>query len=239
MKLKALALAISTAAAFGTAANAATFDSAAGVGGVAPAGVEGGPAILYAQTDNASGNGAPDQNFEAAFDAYDSEGADDFVVPAGVFWSIEEVRTVGTQSTGGTAASVNVNFYADNGGFPDATPVTGCSYSGVSPMQTSGSYVITLPAACSLLPGTYWVAIQTNQDFGGGNGQHFWSNRTVASNSGAVWRNPNDGFGRGCTDWDRMTTCNVGGGVNPDFLFDVRGTEVAARCVELPFVAKH
>lgn len=223
MKLNSLAIAISTAALFGASAHAATFSNAAGVGGVAPPGAEGGPAMLYDQTSDASGNGAPDQNFEASFDAYDSEGADDFVVPAMTNWSVEEVRTVGT--TGGSATSVNVNFYADNATFPAAAPVAGCSYSGIVPAETAGSFVITLPTACILPSGTYWVAIQTNQDFAT-DGQHFWSNRTVQSNSGAVWRNPGDGFGSGCTTFDRMTTCGVGGATNPDFLFQILGSVV-------------
>lgn len=227
MKLNAIALAMSTAALFGADAHAQTLNSAAGTSGVLPSAVEGVAVLLYDQTDSAGGNGAPDQNFEAAFDQYDSEGADDFVVPGGTAWSVSEIRTVGTQSTGGSAVSVNVNFYADNAGFPDATAVAGCSYPALIPAETAGSYVLTLPTACVLPPGTYWVAIQSNQDFGGGNGQHFWSNRSVASNSGAVWRNPGNGFGTGCVNWDRMTTCGVGGGTNPDFLFQVFGTEVS------------
>ena len=42
----------------------------------------GGEVVLYDQTDSAGADGFPVQNFEASFDAYDSEGADDFVVPA-------------------------------------------------------------------------------------------------------------------------------------------------------------
>jgi hypothetical protein len=39
-----------------------------------------------------------------------------------------------------------------------------------------------------------------------------------------VWRNPNDGFESGCTTFTAMTTCGVGGGVSPDFLFQIVGT---------------
>lgn len=193
----------------------------AGVGGVAPT-PEGGITDLYDQTDNGSGNGAPDQDFEAAFDGYDSEGADDFEVTWPDGWVVQQVRTVGTQSTGGSATSVNVNFYPDSAGFPGGTAQ--CSYSGVVPTaQVAGSFTIDLPSDCFLPAGFWWVAVQTTQTFGGGNGQHFWSNRTVQSNQGGVWRNPLDGFGSGCTDWDRMTTCGVGGGTNPDFLFVIAG----------------
>ena len=39
--------------------------------------------ILYDQTDNDSGLATSSQNFEAAFDAFDNQAADDFVVPGG------------------------------------------------------------------------------------------------------------------------------------------------------------
>lgn len=178
-------------------------------------------ALLYDQTDNPGGNGAPDQNFEAAFDAYDCEGADDFVVPAGG-WLIETIDTVGTKSIpGSTGSTVNVTFYTDNAGLP-GTAIAACTYAALVPIDTLGSFNITLPVPCSLAAGTYWMAIQTNQDFSP-YGQHFWSNRTVASGSNAVWRNPGGGFGTSCTTFTAMTTCGVGGGVNPDFLFRLNG----------------
>ena len=175
--------------------------------------------VLYDQTSNSAGNGAPDQDFETSFDAYDSEGADDFVVPAGTMWSVDGVNIVGT--TGGNSASVDVAFYADNATFPAAAPT--CSYPGLTTFTGSGSLSITLPTTCDLGEGNWWVAIQVNQDYGT-SGQHFWSNRSVQSNNGAVWRNPGDGFATGCIAWDRMITCGVGGGASPDFLFQILGT---------------
>lgn len=182
----------------------------------------GGSPILYSQLDLASGNGSPDQDFETANDSYDSEGADDFAVPGGIQWQVDEVGTVGTTGTPGDA-TVDITFYTDAGGTP-GTPV--CTYAGLTPIDNNGSFTIGLPSSCLLPPGTYWLAQQTNQDFAT-NGQHFWSNRTAAANNPAVWRNPGNGFGTGCTDWSEMAaTCGVGGGVNPDFLFEIRGIEV-------------
>jgi len=189
----------------------------------------GGSPILYSQLDLASGNGAPDQDFEAGFDTYDSEGADDFVVPGGIQWQIDEVATVGTTGTAG-GATVNISFHGNAGGTPGAAV---CTYTGLTPIDNAGSFTIALPTACVLPPGTYWMVQQTIQEFATG-GQHFWSNRTAAANNPAVWRNPGDGFGSGCTDWapmagagdgDPATGCGVGGGVNPDFLFEIRGIE--------------
>jgi hypothetical protein len=81
-----------------------------------------------------------------------------------------------------------------------------------------------LPAACELGAGTYWLAVSVDVDFGVG-GQIFWSTRTVQSNALAAWRNPGDGFASGCTDWGTIPSCGVGGGVDPDVLFQILGTE--------------
>ncbi len=195
---------------------------AAGASGTADfAEPDGGAMVLYDQIDNASGNGAPDQDFEAAYDVYDSEAADDFDVDWPDGWDVSAVNTVGT--TGGAAATVDVTFYADNGG----TPLGGaevCAYTDLTDFtDTAGSLSINLDPVCSLPTGLHWVAIQTQQDFATA-GQHFWSNRTVDNNAPGHWRNPGDGFGNGCTDWSVAgATCGVGGGFN-DFQFQIVGT---------------
>ncbi len=206
---------------------------AAGVAGTVPGG-SGTRAVLYDQTDNAGGNGAPDQDFEAGFDTYDSRGADDFEVPSNYFWDISQVQTVGTTGTPGSA-TVSVWFFADASGSP-GTQV--CSYTGLTPVDNAGSLTIDLPTPCRT-EGRTWVAIQVQQDWGAV-GQHFWSNRTVQSFSPSQWENPGNGFGTGCTTWGAQagtldgnpaTGCGVGGGVNPDFLYTLIGTQEAQRQV--------
>lgn len=188
--------------------------------------VPNGSTILYDQADNASGNGAPAQNFESAYDAYDSEGADDFVVPAGG-WTITSLNMVTTQTAGfvGTEPAA-VTFYSDAGGAPSTTAV--CSFPAATATVTATTTTVDLTGGCSLGAGTYWVAATVAQDFAGGvGGQIFWSNRTVQSNSTGVWRNPNDGFGTGCTDWAATALCDSGtgpvGGGFPDFQFQLVG----------------
>lgn len=193
-------------------------------------------AVLYDQTDTPFGNGAPDQDFEAAFDVYDSFVADDFVVPSGRTWSIDGVVTVGT--TSGSANTVNVWFYPDNGGSPAASAA--CTYTGLTSFtETAGSFVVTLPTPCDLSPGTYWMAFQTQQDFGT-SGQHFFSNRAIVSGNEAVWQNPGDGFGTGCTSWSPAgSTCGVGGGgpgVSYDFLFALTGQSIVPQIPSLNWV---
>ena len=208
---------------------AAMSKSANASGAVPPADAfVGAPILLYDQTDNATANGAPDQDFEAAFNAYDSEAADDFVVTAATGWDVERVTTVGTFTPGGgPTASVDVIFYANSagGGDPDlpGAPVAGCSYAAIIPTsQVGGSYVIDLPTVCALPAGTFWLSVQANQNFTP-NGQHFWSDRTVQSGSEAAWRNPGNGFGSGCVTFTPKTVCGVGDPISPDFLFQILG----------------
>ena len=69
--------------------------------------------------------------------------------------------------------------------------------------------------------GTYWVSVQAVQDFNP-NGQWFWHNRTVQTNAGAVWQNPGDGYGTGCTTWNRKNAC-MPDQVWPDQVFQILG----------------
>ena len=195
---------------------------------VAPAG----SVVLYDQISlTPRGNGEPDQNFEAAYDIYDSEAADDFVVPSGLNWEIDSVNIIGSQSAAGTAASVDITFYKDNGGTPGAA-VSGCSYAGIATVDTGGSLSTTLPTTCVLSPGTYWMGHITNQDFAT-SGQHFFSNTDTVSGSEAHWLNPGDGFGTGCTTFSPAgTVCGVGGGAPAyDLLFSLGGQ---AQAVKIP-----
>jgi len=176
--------------------------------------------VLYDQTDAASGNSAPDQDFETAYDTYDSEGADDFEVTFPESWNIDQVNTSGSGT--GPVTDVTVRFYADNAGFPAAVPQPGCDFPDLTTFTGVAALSISLPTPCSLAPGRYWVAIQVEQDFLVA-GQHYWANRTAQSFNESVWRNPGDGFGSGCTAWGRQRSCGVGGGVSPDFLFQILG----------------
>lgn len=180
-----------------------------------------GTTVLYDQTNNPSANGAPVQNFSSSYDAYDSEAADDFVVPAGG-WTISSfnmVTTVGSPLT--TTASVNI--YPDVAGLPGGAPA--CSYAAAPANVTTAGTTITLPTTCSLGAGNFWFAVSVDVDFGVA-GQIFWSTRNTQSNSIGVWRNPGDGFASGCTNWAPLASCGgatpVGGGF-PDYLFQVVG----------------
>lgn len=183
--------------------------------------------VLYDQTGQTPrGNGVPDQNFETSYDAYDSFAADDFVI-SGDTWIVTQVDTIGTTGTG-DANSATVSFHADDMGAPNPTPLPGCEYTSIPiTAQNAGALTIVLPSGCEMGPGTYWMAIQVNQDFSA-SGQHFFSNTDTVTGSEAHWMNPGDGFGTGCTTWSPAgSVCGVGGstGNEPqDYLFSLSGS---------------
>jgi hypothetical protein len=188
-------------------------------------------AILYNQLDNPGASIISSQNFEAAYDAYDSFGADDFVVPPNTSWTIKGVGINGGYYTCGMpglppcgpAASFNVFFHVDNGGLPKDPPAAtraNMTYvedpPGTFKIKIAPS--ITIPASPS--PRHVWVSVQGNLDFGVG-GQFGWGDRAVQSNDPAAWQNPGGGFGV-CPDWGVMTGCI--GSLDPDFQFALVGT---------------
>jgi hypothetical protein len=227
----ALALALAVVAAFGTGAGART--------GARPSTVHHGKVStsvhpsstlvkLWNQNKAAqdAGVGILSQNFETAFDAYDSQGADDFKVPAGTTWKVKEVDTTSVYFNGpGPADSVNVTFYKNASGLPGAVKK---AYSGIAYVDTSGglgSYAITLPTVAKFTSGTYWVSVVPNMPFDP-NGEWGWETRTTAKVNNAAWQNPGDGLGTGCTTWSDMQTCIGPSGEGPDFMFALLGTAV-------------
>ena len=194
--------------------------SATPTGTCTPAGT---PGVLYDQTDNASMAGTSSQDFEAAFDAFDDQTADDFVVPAGQTYVVNQVNVGGQYFNGtGPAPLVNIFFYPNSGTLPGATAL--CTYSGIpiTSGAATGAFNVILPSSCVLAAGTYWVSVQARMDFNVG-GQWAWTDRTVESNSGAAWRNPGGGFGcKAGADWVLKTTCVMT--TDPDQVFQIVGS---------------
>src|SRR5438094_4340519 len=193
-------------------------EATSGPSGVQPTGILPGPkapqVVLYDQYDNDLGNGIVSAN-RTDNSSLSAEAADNFVVPGGQTWTVTEVDI---RSPAGFPAptSFAVNFYLDNGsGFPGTQVYTS---SGLA-VTGNPDYIITLTVPAVLISGTYWVsAVGT---ISGSN--WFWEGRSVTSNTfSTAWRNPGNGYGTGCTDWGRLTTCI---GINwPDQMFRIVGT---------------
>lgn len=174
--------------------------------------------VIYSQNDNDTGVGVVSQNFEPDFDVYDSQLADDFVVPdRGQPWQVTGITVTGVYFNGsGPAASENVTFYRDANGVPGVVKNTQT----VVGADTNGSFTIPLDKF-ALPAGHYWVSVQANMDFSSG-GEWGWETRSVQSGNAAVFQNPADGFGTGCTSWASVAAC-VDAGSGPDLMFSLSG----------------
>jgi hypothetical protein len=179
--------------------------------------------VLYDQYDNAAFNAMNSQDFEPAQDASDDFSADDFVIPPGQVWTIDEVDVLGgLYGSAGPVAAFHVFIYQDAAGLPGTQVYSATD----QPYSTGGSgdntdYLITLATPAVLPEGTYWVSVQAHMDLSTG-GQWFWHVRTVQSNSPAAWQNPGGGFGV-CQTWAPQTTC-FDSITSPDLVFRLSGT---------------
>jgi hypothetical protein len=181
-----------------------------------------GATFVYDQTDNSSGVAVISQNFEALYDAYDDQAADDFLVPASDgSWTIQNIQIPGQYWAGtGPLASVNVWFYQDSGSLPGSQVFGQLGL--VPTSDASGSLVLDLPSPPTLPPGTYWLSVQANMDFDTG-GEWGPTTRLVQSYSPWAWRNPGNGLSTGCTAWTTNGSCGFTSG--PDLLFRLSGTK--------------
>jgi len=179
--------------------------------------------VLYEQLGNFGPNSLTSQNFETAYDIYDSQGADDFVIPSGDgTWTVESVEVLGVYFDGtGPANSVNVWFYSDNSGLPDTVVAYRLSIVPTDGLA-SGSFVITFASPITLLENTYWISVQCNMDSAVG-GQWGWTEQQQ-SGAESAWQNPDGGWGTSCTTWGhRITDCTIGTAPYYDLSFRLNG----------------
>ncbi|MGB5288323.1 MAG: LamG-like jellyroll fold domain-containing protein [Ignavibacteriaceae bacterium] len=179
--------------------------------------------VLYEQMAGAGPNSLTSQNFETANDAFDNQGADDFVVPAGQTWTIESVDVLGAYFNGtGPAVSFNVFFYNNAAGLPGTVAAQALNATYTDPGGL-GSVTITISPAIVLTEGTYWVSVQCNMDFPVG-GQWGWTEQNQTGFESA-WQNPGGGFALPCLTYGyRVTTCTLGAAPYFDFSFRLNGT---------------
>jgi hypothetical protein len=189
--------------------------------------------ILYDQYDNFSTEQTPNipsQDAETALDFFDSQAADDFIVPAGQTWQVTEVDVLGEYDSTGPAASFHVFFYENGAGDLPGILVASRLQ---NPYTGSNDFVITLTEPVTLPEGHYWVSVQARQDITQA-GFWLWHNRTIQANSGAAWQNPGNGFGTGCVVWIRRVTCAVLQQTAPDQVFRLIGTSAAVTPTPTP-----
>ncbi len=179
--------------------------------------------VLYDQTGNPSGDGSfTSQDFvDPGNDAFDNQGADDFEVPAGETWTIEQVLAVGEYYNGtGPALGFNIFFYANDNGVLPGTEI----YAALNQAYTDdgvGGFTIDLASPIVLTEGKYWVSVQCYMEFAVG-GQWGWTVGMGPNLDPAAWQNPGDGFGTGATTYTNAQS--VFGWIGTEYEFALLGT---------------
>lgn len=191
--------------------------------------------VLYSQNSNSTGNGVDSQNFTSGSfgTGYNDAAADDFVVPAGKVWRVNEVDVSGLYFNGsGPASSEIVTFYKSKKGLPGAVAGAGADRFTLTCSDTAGSFACTLPtnskgkALVKLAGGTsghdYFVSVVANCSFVGGCGEWGWEQTSGGGNNPGVWEDPGNSFGTGCTTWTNSNTCVATG--YSEYMFDLIGS---------------
>ncbi len=195
-----------------------------------PPAVSAPPDVLWDQTAGISSADISSQDFTdggGQLDHYDTRAADDFLVPDGFYWIIDDIRAFGAfdDTTPDLIDSLDIYFFEDRDGLP-GVEIKKCVYKDVLPEDiTVPNFVIDLPSPCRLGPGVYWVSVQANIGFIV-NGQWFWHENTIRRLSPFVWENPGNGFSTGCIQFSpAQADC---GADFPDLAFQLAGQEVPA-----------
>jgi hypothetical protein len=161
--------------------------------------------ILFHQDETPGRFASWAQDLPPAFDAFDSQTADDFPIDPGVAWQVSAVEVAGGGP--GVPDSFNVVFYADSGGAPGAPIYTATQLAYTAAPQ---SYLtISLPAPAVLTGPRVWLAVQANLPAATSSAGWTWANITLTGEgyAAARFRNPGDGFQRHCLDWAPRTGC--------------------------------
>lgn len=179
--------------------------------------------VLYDQTDHAGANNgdstAPNFSPSNDFGSGDADRtADDFTIPAGQAWSINEVDVSGAYNGVGQGV---VNAYV----YPDAAGKPGTAlFSQINISAPGGpNYAVPLANVPSLGAGTYWITVQ---QVVGMNGYWSWTTRSVQSGGPARWFGPG-AAGTDCPDFSWSPRANCWPGTNPDQIFLLRGTNTS------------
>jgi hypothetical protein len=104
--------------------------------------------VLYDQYDTPAGNAWLSDTYDAV------QGADDFVIPAGQTWTINEVDVQGLYGGLFSPRAFQVSIYSDANGLPGSTISTR-----LMQRYSTGNgidFIITLNPAVILSEGTYW-----------------------------------------------------------------------------------
>ncbi|MEW7279641.1 T9SS type A sorting domain-containing protein [Aquimarina sp. 2201CG1-2-11] len=149
-----------------------------------------------------------------------TQSADDFTVPEGNTWTVERILAYGSSGSS-KLTNVTVIIYNDDQGKPGEEVYN----SGViAPISDSSDPTlnIQLPEAQVLNGGNYWVSVYTIMDFSPERNRWFWLTQRERVGAESHFKNEDDFFGTGATDW---TPTSVAFQRNPsDQIFQIFGT---------------
>jgi hypothetical protein len=184
------------------------------IGPVASVYIDEGP--LWSQTE-VSGSAFVEDIENSPYDAYDAEGADDFVVTWSHGWNVERVGVYASVDNPAGLMGMHVTVYDNDGGRPGSAV---CSFPGSSYSQTGSNYFVTdLPTPCALMQNTYWLSVQPQVDYSVG-GTSYWHTTWSQIGNPGQWRNPGGAWGQ-CPTWAPVQECLSSG---PDFAFRIFGS---------------
>ena len=138
------------------------------------------------------------------------DNADDFVVPTGDTFFINEVQVEGLYTVGsGPADSIDVIVYQDNGS--DLPGAVACTYNGLPYTVTGGdNFVVTLPTSCDLAAGKYWLQVRPQMQFFTA-GVWNWRTTSIQYGEPFAFQDPDTlVLGSTCLAWDTHGDCNLG-----------------------------
>ncbi len=157
-------------------------------------------AELYAQSGTRTTHWTS-QNFDGgidpSFDNFDSEVADDFVVPAGQTWTVETVDVLGNDffmpgdPHETPPSTVEVSIYPNTAGNLPGGPALATQTVASAP----NDYTIPLSPHVELGFGAYWLSIRAVG--GGPDDQWFWETSDSTFGRQVMFRNPGNGFATG------------------------------------------
>lgn len=160
--------------------------------------------LLYDQTANVGTGGILCRTHDNPSQSnFDTEGADDFVVPAGETWNIDSVITLGTYNFFSPPALIPtiVAIYNDDNGEP-GTLVAQDTVADGDP-DNDQDLEVYLNSPISLSAGKYWVSVRVYTS----SVPWYWLRiPNLVSPDPSHWRNPGGGYNL-CNNWAPLVSC--------------------------------
>ncbi|UII77871.1 T9SS type A sorting domain-containing protein [Flagellimonas sp. HMM57] len=149
------------------------------------------------------------------------QSADDFIVPEGSQWTINNLVAFGGANNSPSLTSASVVIYENNNGVPGPI-VYDSGALALSSAPTNTNLSIDLPEPVQLEAGTYWLSVYANLDFLPNETQWFWLTQAGLIGNESLFRDTADLFGAGAVDWTNKSL--VFGGLPEDHIFQIFGT---------------